>query len=202
VTRSVIPGGETPSPLQRGLAVGALVVLGVLATAAVHELRAGARAIAASDAASTHGDSRAAIDAAHDAAEAAMPGSPYPEQGYARLAAIARAAEMQRDDATATAAWRATRAAALATNSMGSSSLAAAHLAEANDALAAIAWRTRTGAARTGDPDEYQRAIVVPLAFDDRPSSVTFLLLGVGAVVFLAAVIRLFGVRAPAKDRL
>ncbi len=178
-----------------------LVAVGLLGTAILHQLHEGALATEACDAALARGDLRAAIDAAHDAAEAAAPGSPYPERGFVRLESIARAAEARTDDATATAAWRAMRAAAAATRWLGPTS---ARFALANEALARLAWRDRAGAARTGDPDEHRRAIVEPLARDEAPAAGTFLLLGAGTLAFFVGAARLcvlpaFTLRAAAR---
>ena len=96
-----------------------LVLFAALGTALVvvggRQLLAGERAMAKSDAALEHGDVRGAIFAAREAAEALLPGSPFPGRGYARLGQIAHDAEARGDDAIAALAWRSARAAAVET---------------------------------------------------------------------------------------
>jgi hypothetical protein len=65
-------------PAVRLGAAAALVVLAVLGTGTVRELVVGARAVEDCDAALERNDPRAAIVAAREAAEALVPGSPYP----------------------------------------------------------------------------------------------------------------------------
>jgi hypothetical protein len=75
----------------------------------------GEHAMRDSDAFLARGQARPSIVAARLAAEAAVPWSPYPAMGYARLEALARAAEVEGKPEDAAFAWRAMRSAAVAT---------------------------------------------------------------------------------------
>jgi len=98
---------------------GVLMVLAcgsiLLGVAGASEWSAGARAMRESDLLLAQGKSRQAAVQARRAAEAAVPGSPYPARAYARLEAIAMAAEVEGKADDAAFAWRAMRSAALAT---------------------------------------------------------------------------------------
>ena len=139
--------------------VGILVVLGALATAIAHEFTLGARAIATSDDALHRGDLALAISAAREAAEAKAPTSPYPELGYSRLATIAESARARGDEPTARAAWRAERAAALATRTLDWAPL---RLQEASDGLSRL------------DSDGGSAVRTTTLVRDDAPSGWLF----------------------------
>ena len=99
----------------RGALFFAACVSMLLGIAATEEWYSGARAMRESDALLARGKSRPAAVQARRAAEAALPGSPYPARGYARLEAIAMAAEVEGRSEDAAFAWRAMRSAALAT---------------------------------------------------------------------------------------
>jgi hypothetical protein len=94
------------------LLAGASLVLG---TSAASEWSAGASAMRKSDAELARGKPRQAAVFARRAAEAAVPWSPHPARGYARLEAIAMAAEVEGRPDDAAFAWRAMRSAAMAT---------------------------------------------------------------------------------------
>jgi len=100
--------------MRGGLFVTACVSVLFGATGAT-EWCAGARAMRESDALLAVGQSRPAAVQARRAAEAAVPWSPYPARGYARLEAIAMAAEVEGRAEDAAFAWRAMRSAAVAT---------------------------------------------------------------------------------------
>jgi hypothetical protein len=123
---------------RRILALAAALVT-VFLVFAVRQIVVGERAMARSDAALERGDLRAAIASGRQAAEALLPGSPYPARGHARLAQIARDAEARGDDALAGAAWRAARAAAVETRALFVSN--DAHIAEANAGILRAAAR-------------------------------------------------------------
>jgi hypothetical protein len=161
-----------------------LLVSSALAALTARELSLGESGVQDCDALLARGDLAGAIDAARSAAEACAPGSPYPERGYARLEAIARAAEEREDDATAAAAWRSVRSAAMASTS------ATAHRQLADEALARLATHTR-GAALPVDPAAAQASMVAALRRDDRPATATFVALGAGAATFFAGMVQL-----------
>jgi hypothetical protein len=181
--------GVTPDVTTRARRTGLFVVLlltAALAAFAGRELMLGADAVRACDEALGRGDLPGAIDAAREAAEARVPGSPYAERGFERLEAIARTAEARDDDATATSAWRSVRAAALATTTLGGAS---AHLERANLAL------TRAPHLRTTpqmpDPAAYHDAVLAALTRDDTPPASAFALLGAGAVAFFGGLLQM-----------
>jgi hypothetical protein len=172
----------------------------VLAVGFIAQLGVGVRAIHACDAAREQGDVPAALAAARRAAEAIAPGSPYPEAGYARLTSIARAAESQADLSTALAAWRAVRAAGLATRTLGLSP----HVAEANEALLRLGTHPRPEALRDNEtePVIVKPILVETLARDSMPATWVLVLLAVGAVAFLGGAARLASLPpgAPRRD--
>jgi hypothetical protein len=181
------------------LVVGALGLLALLvAVATVRQISAGARAVIDSDAAAARGDLAAATARARDAAEAAVPGSPYPREGYARLEAIARAAEAKRDERGAVAAWGAMRAAATATSAplLGTGAwraLADEGLVRAGSA-APEAWRGEEGATpppASGEVHASAETLQAALAREDAPPTGLLALLGAGALAFFAGCARL-----------
>jgi len=107
---------RAPASGVRRVAVFALVLLAMpLGAAELHEWTAGRRAMEESDVALRAGNVRNATLSARRAAEAAVPGSPYPARGYARLEVLARTAEREGRLADAELAWRAMRSAVEAT---------------------------------------------------------------------------------------
>ena len=103
----------------RTLAFAALAIVGVLAVASVHEVSIGSAEVAAADRAATQLDWAQAIVHARAAAQAYVPGSPWPELGERRLETIGRAAESRGDRDTALLAYGAIRTAALSTRAVG-----------------------------------------------------------------------------------
>jgi hypothetical protein len=79
----------------------------------------GGTEVAAADRATEELDWARAIVHARAAAQAYVPGSPWPERGVLRLEAIARAAEARADRDTALLAYGAIRTAALSTQAIG-----------------------------------------------------------------------------------
>jgi hypothetical protein len=111
-----------------------LLVLAVAAIALSVALFARGRgAIRESDEALARADYPVAIVLAKRAAQARVWGSPYPEQGYERLFAIAHAREAANDETTARVAYRAVISAARA-----SGDVALPHVTEARQALAKL----------------------------------------------------------------
>jgi hypothetical protein len=104
------------------VAQAALVLVAALAVLAAREVAMGEREVEAADAAAEQLDWASTIVHARAAAEALVPGSPWPERGWTRLEAVGHDAETRGDDATAMLAYGAMRAAALATRAPGSGS--------------------------------------------------------------------------------
>jgi hypothetical protein len=137
--------------MLRLLTIPALVVVAIVAIVTMREVAAGRAEVSLCDAATLKSDWPEAIGHARAAAEALVPGSPWPEQGWMRLEAIGHDAEARGDDETALLAYGAMRAAAMATRGPGSGW--ARRRAQAEEALARVAGATRdpTGPHVTGD---------------------------------------------------
>jgi hypothetical protein len=155
--------------LLKALAVGAASLLALLGVAGARAWSAGTVAMEESNLALARGDLKHAITGARAAAEAAVPFSPYPDEGYARLASIARAAEQKGDPDLASFAWRAMRSAATATLP---ATAAQGRVAEANDGIlrlahAPLATSAATGLATRGADESVVRG---ELASDETPS--------------------------------
>jgi len=153
----------------------ALALASVVVVGAGRQLARGERAIAMCDVAIARGDAREAIAQARRAAEAVLPGSPYPGRGYERLEQIARDAEARADAPTAAAAWRAVRAAAMETRAFGSGS--GARIAEANAGLVRAASRDTPPVP----------SLPEALAREDGPTTWEILLLAICAISLYAA---------------
>jgi hypothetical protein len=172
---------------RRAVAIAAvLVLLGVFGAAAWRELAAGARGVDDCDVATARKDWPAAVAGARDAAEAVLPGSPYPARGYDRLAAIAKDAEARGDDAVANDAWRAMQAAARATR--GAFVKTSEWQAMATEGLARVAAHAAGPAPKDTDaPAEgpaANSALLAAIARDEAPPVATFALLAAAAVAF------------------
>lgn len=124
--------GRTSTGTLIAVAIAAVLVVG-----ASRQVIVGERAMRQADVARRSGDVRSQIAYARAAAEALLPGSPYPRRGFERLAQIARDAEARGDGPIATSAWRAVRAAALETRALGTGT--DGWLADANDGLVRLA---------------------------------------------------------------
>ena len=161
------------------------------------EWSAGAAAASESGAALARGDARMAIACARTAAEAAVPFSPYPEEGYARLESIARSAEQKGDLDVAGFAWRAMRSAATATRP---ASAATGRVAEADDGILSVARSSlASGVAMRGAGENVIRD---ELATDETPSPWGAFVLTFGAVALAAGLVALArGLRARAATR-
>jgi hypothetical protein len=191
-------------------AIGAAMALGLLLlVATVRQIREGGRASAESDAALARADTATAIARARAAAEALAPGSPYPARGYARLEAIARDAEVHGDEATATAAWRAMRAAALETRAAGADADGWRRLGD--EGLARVGsgagpWvggvgagaGMRAGAAASSEVRATEPVLRAALARDDTPPTWRFALLAAAAASFFGGTARLAWIGADA----
>ena len=175
--------------MKRRLTV-ALVALSVLAIAWAGRAREGRAAIVDCEGALGRGDGLDAILAARSAAESRCPLCVAPEEGLSRLERMAADAEARGDDATAFAAWRATRAALLATSSFTTTSARRAH---AEVEVARLAHRLDAAAVAAGaspTPAAAEDRLRTTLAASDLPTGAAFALIGVGGVAFLMAASR------------
>lgn len=164
-----------------------LAVLAVLLVAIVHQHREGSRAMLASDVALAAKNPDGAVAEAFEAATHVAPFSPYSEQGFARLREIAEDAETRGDDDLAASAWRAVRAAEVATKGPFSSD--PARRAHAEAALARIdARRMAVTAARSPGLVRFDEGELAKRnGRDPTPANGTLVALGVGAVLALVA---------------
>ena len=172
-----------------GVLALALVVVTV-AVAWVGRVSEGRRALADADSALERGDLPEAILAARIAGEARCPGCTAPDEGFAKLEKIAHDAEARGDDATAFAAWRATRAAVLATTVTSSYSARRLH---ADAEIARFAHRLDSAAVAAGaspTPAAAEDRVGAALGESDVPRAATFALVGLGGLVFLVAAAR------------
>ena len=176
---------------RQAYALALLVVLGVLASVSVKEIRDGARAIDDADAALAQPNVPRAIVRSRDAAEAVVPGSPYPTRGYERLEAIARDAESRGDDATASSAWEAMRAAGLATRGLFVKT--EARIALATESLVRLngAPQSADGEPKAGNGRVSSDALLDSLHRTETPPTLSFILLALGASAFFGGVARL-----------
>jgi len=164
----------------------------VFIVAWVGRVRDGRRALADADAAIAHGNVFDAIVAASAAAEARCPGFCVSEEGFARLETIAKEAETRADDATAFAAWRAVRAACLASEIFSTHTARRTH---ADAEIARLGHRLDVAAVAKGHApteaasEERLRAV---LDESDVPAGTTYALIGLGGIAFLMLVGVLF----------
>lgn len=190
---------STPARSRGAIAVVTLVALVTLAIAWAGRAAEGRRAVVDADAALERGELTEAILASRIAAEARCPGCSAPDEGFAKLEKIARDAEARGDDATAFAAWRATRAALLATAVTSTASDRRAH---ADAEIARFAHRLDAAAVAAGatpTPAASEERLRATLAETDVPGGATFALVGVGGVVFLVAAARFARAKAKAS---
>jgi hypothetical protein len=171
--------------LQR-IALGLVSFALLLGVTAGREWSAGSTFVQESDAALASGDVRAAIVLARNAAEAAVPFSPYPGEGYERLASIARVAEQKGDLDTAGFAWRAVRSAAIATRPAEATGI---RIAQADDGILRLA---RSSLAAHGADESVIRG---ELAVDETPSPWLSLLVTFGALAFAATLTAIARIR-------
>lgn len=162
------------------------VLAGALAVGAARQVYVGQNAIVDCDMALDKGDYVDAIAFARSAAEALLPGSPYPARGYERLDRLGREAEARGDDALATTAWRAMHAAASETRAFGYST---------------DAWRARASdglvrAASRGTPRPDAATMSELVSREDTPSSSSFFLLAAFACAIGAGAVRVLRTRA------
>lgn len=167
-----------------------LVALAVLLVAWLGRASDGRKALEQSNAALIRGDRIDAIVFARAAAEARCPWCSAPENGYAKLYAIARDAEAKADDQGAIAAWRAVRAASLSATWVERSEprreRADAEIARLGHRIDVLAGAGGGGASPAASEDKL-RAVLAP---NPLPSTWVFVVLGVGAVLLLAGAMR------------
>lgn len=174
----------------RGALFAALLAVLVVISAWVGRVGEGKRALAECDSARARADWAEAVMAARAAAEARCPAYCVSELGFARLYAIAKDAENRADDATAFAAWRAVRAAALATAMMD---VHAPKRERADQELARIGHRMDAAAAAAGapaSPAASEERLKAALSTSNPTSGTTYLLLAVGGLLFLGGAAR------------
>jgi hypothetical protein len=158
--------------MRRLLTLAALVVVAVLAVLTAREIALGRSEVAAADDAAGRSDWWEAVVHARAAAEALVPGSPWPDRGRQRLEAIGRDAEARGDDATAMLAYAAMRAAALATRAPGSRS--DRWRTRAEEGLARVAASRRdVGMPHTSEPagvaPEHERESMLDALRENEP---------------------------------
>ena len=152
--------------------------------------------VAAADAAADRSDWPDAVLHARAAAEALVPGSPWPARGWARLEAIGHDAEARGDDPTALLAYGAMRAAALATRAPGAG--ADAWRRKADEGLARVASSARTA---TG-PHVASDAMLDALRETEPPPTWILTVLGAAGVAMLAGLARIAWTTTPTEERL
>lgn len=146
--------------MLRSLAVGLVVVLATFALVTQRTLERGAREMQASDAAFDAGELELAVRHARRAAGLYVPDSEHVARAYERLRAVATGAERARDTALATAAWRATRAAATESRHLWASG--PRELAEANLSLARLAELPVEALRLAGDDEARASRLLTP----------------------------------------
>jgi hypothetical protein len=169
----------------RAAALAALVVVAATAVLTGRELAVGQAEVTAADAAAARSDWGEAVVHARAAAEALVPGSPWPARGWGRLEAIGHDAEARGDDATAMLAYGAMRSAALATRAPGSGS--DRWRTKAEDALARVASYRREARA----PSAPAASMLDALRETEPPPTGTLALLALSGVAMLGGLARL-----------
>jgi hypothetical protein len=174
----------------RAAALAALVVVAATAVLTGRELAVGQAEVTAADAAAARSDWGEAVVHARAAAEALVPGSPWPARGWGRLEAIGHDAEARGDDATAMLAYGAMRSAALATRAPGSGS--DRWRAKADDALARVAsYRDVSYRQQVGAPPATAASMLDALRETEPPPTGTLALLALSGVAMLGGLARL-----------
>jgi hypothetical protein len=174
----------SPYLVLAGLAVAVVV------TAWIARVYDGRRSLSVCDAAMARGDRVEAIVFGRAAAEARCPGCGAPELGFARLQAIAKDGEARGDDATAVAAWRATRAATLGSVVFDTSP---ERRQRADAEIARLEHRIDAAAAAAGgtaSPAASEDRLRAALAVNTIPSATVFVFLSLGGLLFLYGALR------------
>lgn len=182
MTDDEAPSARRSLPLATLAVVIAVAVLGAAWAGRAAE---GKRSLADADAALARGDKLEAILAARAAAEARCPSCSAPEQGYARLEAIAKDTEHRGDDVTAFAAWRSIRAATLASAIFAVESERRAHAEQEIARLGHRIHLASTAAGTTPAPAASEERLRATLAENTVPHGSAFAVIGVGGLVFV-----------------
>jgi len=165
--------------------LAALVLVAVVAIVTAREVAIGRGEIAMADAASAKSDWAEAIAHARAAAEALVPGSPWPERGWQRLEAIGHDAEARGDDDTALLAYGAMRAAAMATKGPGSGWHRRRDQADEGLARVAASRRDPTG------PHVTAEAMLDAMRSEETPATWMLVTLAAAALAMIGGLARL-----------
>jgi hypothetical protein len=169
----------------RAIAVAAIGAVLLVAGLSAREVALGLDEVTMADAAAAKSDWPLSIAHARAAAEAWVPGSPWPERGWERLEAIGHDAEARGDDETALLAYGAMRAAAFATR--GPLSGWESRRAKADEGLARVAAAIRDPAGPRPTVDTMLDA----LRSDDPPSPWRLYTVAASAIALVAGLARL-----------
>jgi hypothetical protein len=169
----------------RALSSIGLALVCVLAVVTVREVAMGRAAAEAAERAAARSDWPDAIAKARRAAEALVPGSPWPPNGMRRLAAIGTDAEARGDLDTALLAYGAMRTAALETRTLWAPQSWWRRTAEEGLARVAASRKDPTM------PRVPVEAMLGALREDQAPPEVWLALLGVCALAMLLGLARL-----------
>jgi hypothetical protein len=170
---------------RQAITIAALTAASIIAIAAARELTIGRDALAMADAAAAKSDWPEAIGRARGAAEALVPGSPWPERGLRKLASIGHDAEARGDDATALLAYGAMRTATLETRTVGSSN--SRWRSAADEGLARVAASSKDAAV----PRVSTEAMLAALKDDAAPATGWLAILAASAVAMITGLARL-----------
>jgi hypothetical protein len=165
--------------------LAALLVVTVVGIVSARQVAIGRAEIAMADAASAKSDWGAAIAHARAAAEALVPGSPWPERGWLRLAAIGHDAEARGDDETALLAYGAMRAAAMGVKGPGSGWQRRRDQADEGLTRVATSRRDPTG------PKVTAESMLDALHSEETPATWVLAALAASAVAMLGGLARL-----------
>jgi hypothetical protein len=182
--------------MTRALVLALLALASTAAVATARELSVGHAESTAADAAAEAAQWPEAIAHARAAAQAYVPGSPWPERGMRRLAAVGHGAEARGDDDDALLAYGAMRTAAVATHVP--TAAPSRWLADAEEGLARVAAAhedvARAPAAAQTMLDALRR--------EPGPSDASLLLLAVSAAATLGGLTALAFAPAGPRARL
>jgi hypothetical protein len=171
-------------PIPLGVLVGFVVV----AVVAVREVSVGRTEVAAAEASAARSEWPEAISHARAAAEARVPGSPWPDRGKVRLEAMGHDAEARGDDETALLAYGALRTAAIATRAPFATSVSTDRWR-----LAAEGGLARVAARQTvaGNPSSSPESMLNDLRDLEAPAAWKLALLAAASLAVIVAAARL-----------
>ena len=181
--------------MNRAAQLAGGVLIAVLGTAWISQSSEGRTALDGAERARKAGDRVEAVVLARRAAMARCPGCASSERGYAELETLAHEAESKGDEAGSVAAWRATRAATLATVVVDPEG---ARRTRADNEIARLEHRIDMAAAATGGqaaPAATEDRVRQSLAAAAIPSSFVFVILALGGAIFALGAVRF--ARAP-----